>query len=190
MSVILKTKIEEFREALTAGMDGIVRASEIYVDALDDDPRNADKFQSVFADWVPASAWKQFEAVGRKWMHPKLFMGGMSNRRKAHMGKALPYSLQERIFSGERFPLLVGGGDVMQVTVMDATLDQVGQLFAQDGLRGLPGQKSWLEEIALVGETEAATPEVMPYVIHGGSVTFRKGVRMTRAELKRLLQEM
>ena len=71
MSVILKTKIEEFREALTAGMDGIVRASEIYVDALDDDPRNADKFQSVFADWVPASAWKQFEAVGRKWMNTK-----------------------------------------------------------------------------------------------------------------------
>lgn len=188
MSAILETKIEKFREALTAGIEGIVTASEIYVEALEEDPRNADKFRSIFADWIPASAWKQFEAVGRKWMHPKLLMGGMSNRRKAHLVKSLPYSLQERIFSGERFPLLVGGGDVMQVTVMDATLDQVDQLFTQDGLRSLSGQKSWVEETVLVESTE--TPEEMPYVIHGGAVTFRRGVRLTRAELKRLLQEM
>ena len=65
-----------------------------------------------------------------------------------------------------------------------------GSIVRSRWIAWFAGAKSWLEEIALVGETEAATPEVMTYVIHGGSVTFRKGVRMTRAELKRLLQEM
>ena len=81
-AVAVISRIEKFKTALTAGIDGIVRASEIYVAALDEDPRNGDKFRDALAEMVPSSAWGQFEAVGRKWMHPRLLMGVVADKKK------------------------------------------------------------------------------------------------------------
>ena len=137
---------------------------------------------------LPASAWRQFEAVGRKWMHPKLIMGGMADRRKANKIKHLPYSSQERVFDKERFPLLVSGGDSIQVDMMEATHEQVNQLCDNHSIRNLAEQKAWLEAKALREENDK--PDTLPYVIGKGKVIFKRGVTLTRAEIKRLLQEM
>jgi len=191
----LETKIDQFREALAAGLDGIVKASEIYVEALDESWENASKFQRAFEDKLPASAWKQFEAVGRKWMHPRLIMGGMADRRKANKVKKLTYSTQERIFNRGKFPLLVAGGDSLEVDLMEATHEQVAQICDGSEIRNLSAQKAWLEERALRREERAKRKqhkqtETLPYVIGKGRVVFRRGTSLTRAEIKRLLQEM
>ena len=187
MKAVAKKKINEFRSAFQAGIEGIVKASEIYVDAIDADPSAADEFRREFEDWIPSSAWAQFEAVGRKWMHPKLLMGGMANRKKASKIKHLPYSVQERVFARDRFPLLVSCGDTINVDMLEATEEQVDQLCNKTSIRNLSEQKAWMEAKQVL---EDQKPEIMPYTICGGKVSFRRSITLTRQELKRLLQEM
>jgi len=184
---VAKTKIQSFKDELKAGIDGIVRASEIYVEAIDEDPVLIDRFRNECADFVPASAWSQFEAVGRKWMHPRLIMGGMADRKKANLVKRLPYSTQESIFQHKRFPLLVSGGDKIEVDILEATPEQAQQLCNGSSIRNLSEQKAWVEAMNVI---EDQKPEVLPYTIRNGKVSFRRAVTMNRSELKRLLQEM
>ena len=46
--------ISQFREAITTGINGFVRAGELYVKAIDQDPKNAERMQLEFADIVPS----------------------------------------------------------------------------------------------------------------------------------------
>ena len=118
--------ISQFRRRITTGINGFVRAGEWK--AIDQDPKNAERMQLEFADIVPSKAWKQFEAIGRKWIHPKLILGGMSDAKKTNIVKRLPYR-QNRVFEGEKFELLISGGDVLEVSALDASTEQVTQLF-------------------------------------------------------------
>ena len=187
MKELVANRITEFRKALTAGIDGIVNAAEIYVAAIDEDPSNADKFRDAFSDWIPSAAWTNFEAVGRKWMHPKLLMGGMADRKKHAIIKRLPYSVQERIFNRERFKMLTANGDTLNVDLMEATAEQTEQICGGGAVKSLGEQRAWMEEQRKTIEVES---EPMPYVVSNGKVSFRKGVVLTRNEVKRLLQEM
>ena len=135
----------EFKQAITSGLNGFVRAGEVYVKAIDQDPSNAERMQLEFSDIVPSKAWKQFEAIGRKWIHPKLILGGMSDAKKTNIVKRLPYSLQNRVFEGDKFELLISGGDVLEVSALDASTDQVTQLFGDGNLRTLREQKAYIE---------------------------------------------
>jgi len=184
------TAIEEFRKAFNDGICNIVKASEIYVRAIDENPRNADKFREEFADSIPSSAWSGFEAVGRKWMHPRLLMGGMSDRKKNTIVKKLPYSVQERIFNRDRFPLLCCDGETLQVDIMEATHEQVSQLCGQGAIRNISEQRAYIESRRTAPLASGQTEEVMPYTIKDGKVRFRRGVALTRSEVRRLLQEM
>lgn len=180
-----KKYMEDFREAFSAGIDGIVKAAEIYVAAIDVNPKNADAFRDEFADWIPDSAWSGFEAVGRKWMHPKLLMGG-GGRYSAKI-KRLPYSQQERIFSGERFDLLTATGDKLKVDIRNCTPDQADQLFDGNHLRGLPEQKAYVEAHKATPVCPVTVAEQMPYTVRSGKVYFRKDCVLTREELTRLV---
>jgi hypothetical protein len=184
---VAKQYLDEFRKHFQAGIDGIVRASEVYVEAIDDNPRYADTFRDEFGDIVPYGAWGQFEAIGRKWMHPRLIMGGMADRQKAALVKRLPYSVQERVFSRERFDLLTPDADTLQVDLMEATTEQVRQLCDGSHIRSLAEQRAWMESQKAEAKEEA---EVMPYVVRDGCVSFRRGVKLTKEEVKRILRDM
>ena len=186
--ITIKSRMDEFGEALKAGIDGLVKAGEIYVEAIEEDPRNADKFRERFTDWVPSAAWSNFENMGRKLMHPRLVMGGMSDRKKTSLIKRLPYSTQARVFERERFSLLTATGDTLQIDLMEATAEQAEQLCDGSSIRNLSAQKAWMEARAAAASQEPA--EVLPYTITDGKVTFRRGTVLSRAELKRLLAEM
>jgi len=114
-------------------------------------------------------------------------MGGMTDRKKSARIKRLPYSMQERVFAHERFPLLTGNGETLQIDMLEATCEQLDQLCDGDSVRNLAEQKAYQETRAILDQEK---PEVMPYTVAGGRVSFRRGVTLTRAELKRLLQEM
>ena len=180
--------VQEFKTVLIEGINGIVRASEIYVAAIDKDAEATDIFKQECSEFVPNTAWASFEAVGRKWMHPKLLMGGMTDRKKASFIKQLPYSTQEKIFNHQHFDLLVLNGETLNINVLEATREQVEQLCNGNTMRNLAEQKAWLESRASQKDTEK--PHLMPYTIMNGKVSFRKGTTLTRTEIKRLLQEM
>lgn len=66
---------------------------------------------------------------------------------KTNIVKRLPYSLQNRVFEGDKFELLISGGDVLRVSALDASTDQVTQLFGDGNLRTLREQKLILRAI-------------------------------------------
>jgi len=188
--VAVATRMADFRTALQQGIEGIVKASEIYVAALDDDPQNADRFRDEFASWVPATTWAQFEAVGRKLMHPRLLMGGVSDYRKSTLIRRLPYSMQERVFGRERFELLTKSGSTLKVDLLEATPEQAEQLCDGSSIRNLSAQKAWLESRAAAAASVVEPAELLPYIISQGRVVFRRGCTLSRAEVKRLLTDM
>ena len=176
--------INAFGEVFTAGIESIVKAAKIYVDAIEANPANADKFKDHFRDTIPPGAWSGFEAVGRKWMHPKLLLGG--GGQYAHKIKRLPYSQQERVFEGGRFELLTNGGETLHVDMREVTKDQVDQLLDGNHVRNLAEQKAYVESRAVEPQQEA----VLPYSIHDGKVTIRRGLTLTRDEVRRIWREM
>ena len=186
-SITTTRYIEQFKQAFTAGIESIVKASEIYVKAIDEDPAIKDRFRNEFSDIIPSSAWSGFEAVGRKWMHPKLLMGG--GGRYSTQIKKLPYSDQDQIFTGKRYGLLTADGDTLMVDVRSITPEQAEQLFDRSHIGSLAEQKAWIEARKKMPQ-KAEEVQVMPYSITDGKVYFRKGTSLTRVELKRLLQEM
>ena len=186
----MKSRLAEFSQALTAGIEGIVKASNIYVEALDADPKAHDAFADKFADQIPSAGWSRFEAVGRKWIHPRMLMGGCSDSVKNTAVKRLPYSIQERIFERGRFPLLTSSGDTLQVDVLEATREQVMQLIDGKHVRTLSEQKAWMEARATQAVASGEKYEVLPYVILHGKLEIRRGTVLSKAEVKRILMEM
>jgi hypothetical protein len=183
---VSKRYVDQFRAALADMINGVARAGQIYVQAITEEPEMAALFATEFASTIPSTAWASFEAVGRGWMHPKLLMG--AGGRYAAKIKRLPYSTQEQIFEGKRFDLLTASGEILKVDIRECQPEQVEQLVDATRIRSLAEQKAWIEA------QRAAAPkdevEVMPYIITDGKVTFRRGVSLTRQEIKRLLQEM
>jgi hypothetical protein len=116
-----------------------------------------------------------------------MIMGGMTDRKKTALVGRLPYSLQERVFHREMFPLLTANGETLQVCLLEAAPDQVEQLCDGSTIRTLSAQKAWLESRAVA---KAEPVELLPYTIADGKVTFRRGCSLNRVELKRLLTEM
>ena len=181
--------LNEFRKAFTLGIESIVQASEIYVKAIEENPKNADVFREEFSDSIPASAWSNFEAVGRKWMHPRLLLGG-GGRYSGNI-KRLPYSTQERIFNGEKFDLLTTDGDKLKVDVRSVTPEQIEQLVDKTSIRTIAEQKSFLEaRKKAVKENDENDVVMMPYVVRGGKVYFKANAILTKDEVKRLAMEM
>jgi len=189
MNELTKNSVELFAEAFQKGIQGIVEASSIYVAAIDSDSTASEAFRERFADCIPASAWAGFEAVGRKWMHPKLLLGGMTDRKVAARVKKLPYSAQERVFNKERFDLLLLDGQKLKVSPLDCTPEQAEQLFDGPIIRDIPAQRAYLETITRQSK-KIPDAEPLPYVISAGRITFRKGVSMSKAELKRIFEGM
>ena len=181
-------RIDEFRTALQQGIDGITRAAEVYVSVIDDDPKAIDAFKAKFVNSMSADMWAKFEAVGRKWTHPGLLLGGVAGGKKNTAIKRLPYSAQERVFNRERFPLLTTKGDTLMVDLLEASNDQVDQLCNGSHMRTVSEQKAWAESQAVIDKHEHV--EVMPYRIEDGRVSFRRGCNMSKAEVRRLLKEL
>jgi len=184
--------IEAFREGLMAGIGGIVRCGEILVEALAQDPRNLDVFKQEFKDWITDANWAMFEDVGRHKVNPKLLLGA-GGKHRARI-RRLTKDMQDRIFEGERFPLIIEQKDekhpytTLQVDVRELNSDQANQMFDGPALRSEAKQRIWIAAYNKASAREEV--QVMPYVIKGGCVIFAARTQMTRQELKRLLQEM
>lgn len=187
-SIIIKLddRIDEFKTALTAGIDGIVKAAEVYVKTVDLMPESADKFRAAAADF-PSRTWKMFEQIGRKQVHPKLLFGSGIEARTTAMLKRLPYSQQDAVFQGARFELLTAKGDKLNVSPLEATPEQVEQLCSGGVVRTVAEQKAYL---STPHKNTTSVSDLPSYEIHGGKVSFRRGATLTRADLKNILAEM
>lgn len=187
MNEIEQKEIESFKESFLGGWASMSVGCCTYVASIDKNPAMRKCFANELGDIIPRNAWAMIESVGRKTCHPKLLMGGFVG--KSSLIKRLPYSLQEQVINGERFELLTGTGEVLLVSVHDATDEQVKQLLGPGKIRTLPEQKAWLVEQKQTAAPDF-NPEPVSYRITGGKLLVRRDTEFSKRELTRILQEM
>lgn len=182
--------IEEFREALSSMINATAKAAAIYVKAIDEDPLIKYDFIEQFDGIIPASAWSGFEAVGRKAIHPNLLFGGVKHTRFI---KLLPYSDQEAILGGKRYPLLIDRGDSINVDPREITTEQANQLFGGNHIRTLQEQLAYIKSLVRPShpdalETIEQTAIQSPYKIANHKVYVRADTVFTKRELLKLIE--
>lgn len=177
--------IREFEAAYNDVQDGIVRAAEIYVQAVDADKANRERFAKHFADTIPQDAWDKLEAIGRKYIHPKLLMG--FGGRHAKRIRKLPYHVQEQILAGEKFDYLTASGSTLKIDALGCTESQARQLFDTTRIRPVPDQRAWIEAERMERQL-AKADEAEPYEIlrKKKEVLFRRDTRISFEQLKNL----
>jgi hypothetical protein len=180
----VESAVRRFREAWGLAVESIVRVATIYVEAIDAEAGAKDAFAAALGDVVPAGAWAQLEAVGRRALHPRIMLG-TAGRYSARL-RRLPYSDQKKALE-ERVEMLAADGTPLLVEAAGLSPEQFEQVVAADHIRSLAEQRAWLERRPQAAQPEA---ERLPYRLHAGKVVFTRGVEMTRAEVQRLLQVM
>lgn len=181
--------VQKLKQLIVGGIEMWVEAADLYVDVIDHDPAAKEVIQNELADSIPRRCWGMLESVGRRQCHPRMLVMGSAFGKKSPYVKRLPYSDQERVVNGDRFKLLIENGEVLEVSVVDATPEQVNQLCSVSGIRTLPEQKAWVSsQIHPDPEEERAEPP--PYRVCGKKVIFRRGVELTKRELSRIISGM
>lgn len=181
-----KNYVARFREAFSRGVESIVEAARIYVDALDNGNMTRDDFAAECRG-IPPSAWNGLEAVGRGIIDRRLLWGG--GRASTYL-RRLPLSEQSRALD-EGVRLITTGGDSLTVRVEDMTKEQCDLAFAPDHLRSLGEQRAICEsprkaEPVMLASVEAESA----YEIRGNKLIINRPLAMTRADVKRLLGMM
>lgn len=139
----MRDYINEFREAYNSGRNWIEKAAEIYIEAIDEDPANREKFQKALSGTVPTSAWYKLEAIGRKTIDSRLLVG-MGGKHTSRI-RRLPYSLQQEILSGKKFDYLTASGTELKIDLMTCEDSQAKQMFNGTKIRSISEQKAWIE---------------------------------------------
>jgi hypothetical protein len=184
---VITRYVSQFRAAFKEGVDGIVKAAGIYVRALDDNPRNADLFHKEFKNQISEATWSQLEALGRKWIHPKLMLTPFDEPRRADIIRGLSYSLQERVMNREKFDFMTREGESRKIDLLEAPIRAVEQVCAKTSVRNVEEQKAWLEAIDARNAQYAEQPA---YMVIGNKVYFKRGCVLSGAEMQKILEQI
>jgi hypothetical protein len=182
-----QAKINEFLRLFKEGGDIYVRAGELLVEMVEEDPYIYDYIISQ-CPTLNAAVLGRLEQMGRKTLHPQLLFTNSPGFSKL---LKLPYSMQERYVT-EPVPMIVhteAGTDVLLVKAKDMTKEQAAQVFAPGRVRTEGEQKAWLvqqrSEKAIRNEETVKTP----WKIRGHKVIIN-GVEFTRKEIAGILAQM
>ena len=176
----------KFKEAMTAGLDGLVKASSIYVEFIDKHPGMEASFRQECRSLVPDGIWVKMERVGRGKLHPRLMLGAFNNIGKTNAVARLPYKLQEQAVQGKVFDVVVNGEPV-KATIAQASIDAVKRLCVSGGLRSVI-QQIELEKVDL---SQRKTVEHAWLLVNGGKgVRFVKKDVFTKNQLLKIAERM
>lgn len=184
-----KQKIASFIELFRQGVEAWIKAGEILVELVDDDPHVYDYIIQQ-CPTLNAGILGRFEQMGRKSLHPQLLLSASPGFAKL---QKLPYSMQER-FIEEPIPLIIeteDGTDVLLVKAKDLTKEQASQVFAQNRLRTEGEQKAWLiQQRANSARTVGSTK---PWRLSGDSLIVKTAdgeVRFPRSQLAAFVAQL
>lgn len=178
-------KITEFITLFKEGVNAWIKAGEILVDLVENDPHSYD-YIIQSCPQLNAGILGRFEQMGRKTLHPQLLLTASPGFARL---TRLPFSMQERYIE-EPIPLIVHtekGTDVLLVKAKDMTKEQASQVFAPGRLRTEGEQKAWLMQ----QKSNNARPVVSskPWSIKGSKIIIN-GLEFTRKELTAILAQM
>ncbi len=196
-AVVTRMTVNEYVRRIKEAFSTLVESAEtvgrIYVEAIDADPRNADKIKEACRDFIPTKAWNTFERIGRGEINPAI--AALPENKSRRLLTNLPRSLQDRVIKRERFPLLLENGDTLEVDYFEASPDQAEQLFGDGELRTLSAQRAWMEQKRFeAAKRVAADAEFMPIRTAPGKLIIKRSpmpdLVLTKAQVKNLLMEM
>jgi hypothetical protein len=137
-----QAKIEDFIRFFKRGTSALVKAGELLVEMVDEDPHVYDYIIQKCPN-ISAAILSKFEQMGRKNLHPDLLFTNAPGYSKL---QRLPFSMQERYIE-ESVPVIIHteeGTDVLLVKAKDMTKEQAAQVFAPGRIRTEGEQKAWL----------------------------------------------
>jgi hypothetical protein len=85
--------IQDFASLYKQGIESWIKAGEIIVKLVDSDPHAFEWIIAEYPDFNP-TILSRFEKIGRKIIHPKLFLSSAPGTKKL---QNLPYSVQEKL---------------------------------------------------------------------------------------------
>ena len=178
-------KIYQFIALFKEGVNAWIKAGEILVDLVENDPHSYD-YIIQSCPQLNAGILGRFEQMGRKTLHPQLLLTASPGFARL---TRLPFSMQERYIE-EPIPLIVHteeGTDVLLVKAKDMTKEQASQVFAPGRLRTEGEQKAWLMQ----QKSNNARPVTSskPWSIKGSKIIIN-GLEFTRKELTAILAQM
>ena len=182
-----KKQIEKFIELFQTGVNAWIKAGEMLVEMVEDDPHVYD-YIIQRCPTLNAGILGRFEQMGRKTLHPQLLLSASPGFDKL---RKLPFSMQERYIK-EPVPIIVHtdqGTDVLLVEAKNMTKEQANQVFAPGRIRTEGEQKAWLMQ----QRSLAAKPvggNVSPWTIRGGRVVFQQGASLSAGELATIITQL
>jgi hypothetical protein len=180
-------RIQQFITLFKEGVEAWIKAGEILVQMLEEDPYVYD-YIIAQCPTLNAGILGRFEQMGRKTLHPQLLLTASPGFAKL---QKLPYSMQERYIT-EPVPIIVHtdeGTDVLLVNAKDMTKEQAAQVFAPGRVRTEGEQKAWLMQQRSNNARNVTEAVQVPWKIKGGKVIIN-GVEFTRKQLHVILAEM
>lgn len=180
-------KIAQFAALIKEGIDAWVKAGEIIVELLNQDPTVIDQICAQNA-WITPEICYRFEQIGRKQVSPQLLLSDTPGVRRL---RSLPFSQQER-YANEPLELLVvenGKTDVLKIHVKNLTPAQTAQVFEKDSVRDIAKQRAYLFD----KQSKDAFPVAgndKPYTIVGGKVRFKANCTLTARQIAEILTEI
>jgi hypothetical protein len=182
-----QAQIDQFIALFKEGVEAWIKAGEILVHMVEDDPYVYD-YIIAQCPTLNAGILGRFEQMGRKTLHPQLLLTASPGFAKL---QKLPYSMQERYIE-EPVPIIVHtdeGTDVLLVKAKDMTKEQASQVFAPGRIRTEGEQKAWLMQQRSNNARNVPEAAQVPWKIKGGKVIIN-GVEFTRKQLHVILAEM
>lgn len=182
-----KQQIGKFIELFQAGVDAWIKAGELLVEMVEEDPHIYDYIIQQ-CPTLNAGILGRFEQMGRKTLHPQLLLSASPGFDKL---RKLPFSMQERYLT-EPVPIIVhtdNGTDVLLVEAKNMTKEQANQVFAPGRIRTEGEQKAWLMQ----QRSMAAKPiggNVSAWTIKGGRVVFSAGATLSAGELATIITQL
>lgn len=180
-------KIKQFTDLVRQGVEAWIKAGEILVELVDDDPQVFDKIISDNPH-LNAGILGRFELMGRHALHPQLLLHDSPGYQKLSQ---MPFSVQER-YLDEPLPLLVEtptGTDTLMVSARNCTPSQARQLFASDRIRTEGEQKAWLVS-QRTKKSRLKSVAVPAWSVKHGKVFFAEGAGFTAGELATILTQL
>lgn len=171
MKAITTKSIERFRALLTAGLNNIREACEIYVQEIDATPDRKADFIAGCPE-VPPGAWAAFEMVGRNAMDYRLLWGGGKAQAKL---RRLPKSDQQRLLDSG-VEIAVGKSDKRVVPVELLEKDDIEIVFSGNRVRTVDEQRVLISRIG--DRCGPANAEEADYYVAGGKLVVLRPVKI------------
>jgi hypothetical protein len=176
--------VEEFKNAWLKGMENLLAACKIYVEAIDADETAKEKFREAMPK-VSGAMWSRIEKVGRGQVHYMLLCD--TSHAACKISK-LPYSEQKEVIECG-VEVLTTDGTTLKVRPENLTPAMSSQVIAKDHVRDIAEQKAYLESMKTIADTESKKMTDM-WQVKGKMLHVLAPTAFTRQQLVNILQDI